>query len=125
MSECEICGKTVSHPRKIELDGVILDVCEECTNLGKEIPTERLKAVVSRRTVRKEEFEEEPRELANDFSKKIREARESRGLKQDEAAKHMGISPSLLRRIENGFKPDDKTLWKIQRFYGMNLYRQD
>ncbi|NIO19395.1 MAG: TIGR00270 family protein [Candidatus Aenigmarchaeota archaeon] len=125
MSECEVCGKTVSNPRKIELDGVLLDVCEDCMKLGKEIPTERIRAVISRRVVRKEEFEEEPRELISDFSKKIRDAREERNLKQDDAAQKMGIPPSLLRRIEGGFKPDDKTLYKISKFYGINLYKRD
>jgi putative transcription factor len=125
VSECEVCGKTVSNPRRIELDGVILDVCEDCMKLGKEMPTEKLRAVISRRVVRKEEFEVEERELASDFSKRIRDAREERNLKQDEAAKRIGISISLLRRVENGFKPDEKTAMKIQRFYGISLYKQD
>jgi putative transcription factor len=125
VSECEVCGKTVSNPRRIDLDGVILDVCEDCLKLGKEIPREKLRAVMSRRIVKKEEFEEEPRELISDFSKRIRDAREKRNLKQEEAAQKMGISPSLLRRIEGGFKPDEKTLSKISRFYGINLYKRD
>lgn len=125
MSECEVCGKTVSNPIRIELDGVILDVCEECMKLGKEIPREKLRAVISRRTIRKEEFEVEEKEMVSDFSKRIRDAREKRNLKQEEAASKMGISPSVLRRIEGGFKPDEKTLWKIQRFYNINLYEQD
>lgn len=124
MSECEVCGKAVSNPRRIELDGVILDVCDDCMKLGKEIPTERLRAVISRRAVKEEEFEREPRELADDFSKRIRDAREERNLKQEEAAGKIGISPSLLRRIEGGLKPDDKTLSKISRFYGIDLYKQ-
>lgn len=125
MSECEVCGKPISKPRRIELDGVILDVCENCMKLGKEMPGEKLRAVINRRTAKEEEFEKEPRELVNDFSKKIREARESRRLRQEEAAKKMGISSSLLRRIEGGFRPDDRTLSKIARFYGINLYKED
>jgi len=123
VSECEVCGKTVSNPRRIDLDGVILDVCEECMKLGKEIPREKLRAVMSRRIVKEEEFEQEPRELIPDFSKRIRDARDKRKLKQEEAAQKMGISPSLLRRIEGGFKPDEKTLSKISRFYGISLYK--
>jgi putative transcription factor len=121
VSECEVCGKAVSNPRRIDLDGVLLDVCEECMKLGKEIPTEKLRAVISRRTVRKEEFEAEEREIADNFPKRIRDAREERNLKQEEAAHKIGISPSILRRIEGGFKPDDKTLSKISRFYGIDL----
>ncbi|NIO23085.1 MAG: TIGR00270 family protein [Candidatus Aenigmarchaeota archaeon] len=122
MSECEVCGKAVSNPRRIDLDGVLLDVCDECMKLGKEIPRERLRTVLKRRIVKEPEFEQKERELRDDFSRMIRDAREERNLKQEEAAQKMGISPSLLRRIEGGFKPDDKTLWKIQRFYNLNLY---
>jgi len=123
VSECEVCGKAVSNPRRIDLDGVILDVCEDCLKLGKEIPREKLKAVIRTGIVKEEEFEREPRELADDFSNMIREAREKRDLKQEDAAQKMGLSVSLLKRIEGGFKPDDKTISKISRFYGISLYK--
>ncbi len=124
MSECEICGKSVSNPRRIELDGVMLDVCEDCLKLGREIPRERLRVVLKSRTKEPEEFEELTKDVVSDFSRRIRKARESRNLKQEEAAQKMGISPSLLRRIENGFRPDDNTLRKIERFYGIRLYEE-
>jgi len=124
VSECEICGKSVSNPRRIELDGVMLDVCEDCLKLGREIPRERLRVVLKSRTKEPEEFEELTKDVVSDFSRRIRKARESRNLKQEEAAQKMGISPSLLRRIENGFRPDDNTLRKIERFYGIRLYEE-
>ena len=122
MSECEVCGKSVSDPKRIELDGVMLDVCENCLKLGREIPKERLRVVLKRRSKESEGFEELTKDVVSDFSRRIREAREAINLKQEEAAQRMGISPSLLRRIENGFRPDDKTLRKIERFYGIKLY---
>ncbi len=119
MGECEVCGRAVSQMKRAEIDGVILEVCDKCARLGKEIC--QPKPVVFRR--KPAETLEEGKELAEDFAGRIRKARESRNLKQDEAAQKMGISPSLLRRIENGFRPDEDTIRKIQRFYKINLYR--
>jgi putative transcription factor len=123
MAECEVCGRTVSFIKRAEIDGVILEVCDNCVKLGKEMSEPRKVFIKTRM---KETWEkEEERELSEDFSDKVRRAREKRNLKQEEAAEKIGISPSVLRRIENGFKPDEKTLSKISRFYGINLYKQD
>lgn len=123
MAECEVCGRTVSLVKRAEIDGVILEVCDNCVKLGKEMSEPRKVFIKTRM---KETWEkEEERELSEDFSDKVRRAREKRNLKQEEAAEKMGISPSVLRRIENGFKPDENILKKIQRFYRINLYKQD
>ena len=121
MAECEVCGKAVSNVKRAEIDGVILEVCDNCVSLGKEMSEPR-RTIIKRRP---EETIEEPEDFAEDFSERVRNARETRNLKQDEAAKKMGLSPSLLRRIENGFRPDENTAMKIQRFYGINLYKKD
>ena len=119
MGECEVCGRIVSEMKRAEIDGVVLEVCDKCAKLGKEVV--EAKPVVIRR--RPAETIEEERELVEDFAKRIRKARESRNLRQDEAAQKIGISSSLLRRIEGGFKPDETTVKRLQRFYGIKLYR--
>jgi uncharacterized protein (TIGR00270 family) len=121
MGECEVCGKTVSYLKRAEIDGVVLEVCDICVELGKELSEPR-KVILKKRM---KETLEEGEELANDFADRVRKARELRNLKQDEAAKKMGVSPSVLRRVENGFKPDENTAKKIQRFYNISLYEKD
>ena len=123
MTECEVCGKSVSRSKKADIDGVVLDVCEKCVKLGREMPKplEGKKVVLKRRVIETPEFE---RELVRDFSGKVREEREKRNLSQEDAARKIGISPSLLRRIENGFRPDEATAMKIQRFYSISLYEE-
>ncbi|MEE9323921.1 MAG: helix-turn-helix domain-containing protein [Candidatus Aenigmarchaeota archaeon] len=121
MAECEVCGRPVSDIKRAEIDGVILEVCDNCVKLGKEMSEPR-KVILRKRMV---ETLEEGGELADDFAEKVRKARNSRNLKQDEVAEKIGLSPSLLRRVENGFRPDEKTAMKIQRFYKINLYEQD
>ena len=121
MGECEVCGKAVSGLKRAEIDGVILEVCDNCVKLGNEM-SEPGRVVLKRKTI---ETLEEGEELVEDFAEKVRKARDLRNLKQDEAAKRIGVSLSILRRIENGFRPDEKTAMKIQRFYNISLYKQD
>lgn len=121
MGECEVCGKTVSHIKRSDIDGVILEVCDNCASLGKEM-AEPKKLFVRKRT----DFGalDEEKELVHDFAEKVRKARESRQLSQEEAAGKMGISSSVLKRVESGSKMDDNIMKKIQRFYGINLYEK-
>jgi putative transcription factor len=125
MAECEVCGKE-SAGKRAEIDGVILSVCDDCAKLGKEVCQPRKVFIPSSpasRAPRPESIEDE-KELSSDFSARTRHAREKANLTQDEAAMKMGISHQIYKRIESGFKPDEATARKIERFYGISLYQQ-
>ncbi|MEM5871423.1 MAG: helix-turn-helix domain-containing protein [Candidatus Aenigmatarchaeota archaeon] len=126
MGECEICGKSVNSTKKAEIDGVILEVCDECAKLGKEVSEP--KPVLIKQTVVKEsklkEIDEEEKELVEDFSVKIKKARENLKLTQDEAADKIGISRQIYKRIEGGFKADEEAIRKIEKFFKINLYKK-
>lgn len=124
MAECEVCGKNISVAKRAEIDGVILEVCEDCTKLGKEIYETRKVFIPARSVSRapRPDSIEDAKELASDFSARIRKARERMNLTQDEAAQKIGISHLIYKRIEGGFKPDEQTARKIERFFGINLY---
>ncbi|MCX6817359.1 MAG: helix-turn-helix domain-containing protein [Candidatus Aenigmarchaeota archaeon] len=125
MSECEVCGKDTSGAKKAEIDGVILSVCEDCAKLGKEVYQPKkvfLQPQHSISSAPRAESIESDSELAQDFSSKIRHAREKANLTQDEAADKMNISRQMYKRIEGGFKPDDATAKRIERFYRLELY---
>lgn len=49
----------------------------------------------------------------------VNAARETRGLSWRQAAKDMGVSPSLLSRMGNGFRPDADGFATIVRWLGM------
>jgi uncharacterized protein (TIGR00270 family) len=128
MSECDVCGKDASGARKAEIDGVVLSVCEDCAKLGKEVYQPKkvfLQPQHSVASAPRAESIESDSELAPDFSSKIRHAREKANLTQDEAALRMGISHQIYKRIESGFKPDDATAKRIQRFYNIELYNKN
>jgi len=123
MAECEVCGKGIPFAKRAEIDGVVLDVCDDCARLGKEIAPKRSVLIPKKSdsSMRIESIEDE-REFAPDFSARIRRAREKMNLTQDEAAMKIGISHQIYKRIESGFKPDAPTARKIERFFGVELY---
>lgn len=52
----------------------------------------------------------------------LQTAREEKGLTQKEAAKAIGISYSMLVKLENGLRgTSDKTKVKIASFYGLSI----
>ncbi|MCK5023647.1 MAG: multiprotein-bridging factor 1 family protein [Candidatus Aenigmarchaeota archaeon] len=119
MGECEVCGRHVSSTKKSEIDGVVLEVCNMCSGLGEE--RAQPKTLFVRKRPDYGDLDEE-KVLVSDFASKVRNARQSKNFDQEEAARKMGISSSVLKRIEGGSKMDDRTMKKIQRFYGINLY---
>jgi putative transcription factor len=124
MAECEVCGKSVEFSKRAEIDGVILEVCDKCAKLGKEVAPPRPVFIPRAARAPRPESIESERELANDFSARIRKAREKANLTQDEAAMKIGISHLVYKRIESGFKPDEAIARKIERFFGVSLYQQ-
>jgi uncharacterized protein (TIGR00270 family) len=122
MPECEVCGKSIPCLRRASIDGVVFDVCDQCVDLGEEIKVIQLpqKTVVKKQ----EEMEilgEDESELVPDFPMTIRKEREKRGLNQKEVGSKIGVSESLIKRIEGGFRPTDDVIKKIEKFFGVKL----
>ncbi len=124
MPECEICGKEVSETRRIRMGRSELEVCSECSSLGEEI---QRRGVNVPHHVPKGDFipEIEEREVVSDLAGRVRCAREKLGLRQKDAASKIGIQESVLRRIESqGFRPDDKTLRRIEKGLKIHLLKK-
>jgi ribosome-binding protein aMBF1 (putative translation factor) len=37
LSECELCGKSVSVLKKAKIEGTVMEVCSNCTSLGQQL----------------------------------------------------------------------------------------
>jgi len=148
--ECEICGKEAGRGKRIEVDGSSLIVCEECSKFGKqkEEEVERARPVSAfehdsyfgkTETAQQKAFGARPAkkinepyskqkefdlglEIAEDFGKRVRKAREQKGLTVKELAMKLFEKESLLHRIEHqSIKPSDKMIAKLEKELGIEL----
>ena len=113
--ECELCGSKAT--RKAKVEGIVLNVCDDCVKFGKEIPT-----IEFRRTKKKiPKIEGLEQVLIKDFHKLIRKSREKMNLTQEELAKKLKEKASVIKRIEEGWKPPLKLINKIEKFFDIKL----
>lgn len=125
MPECDICGKEISNPKKVDIDGGIFSVCDECSKLGEEVFTRTADVTRHDGVVHGEQMDFGEREIEGDFSIRMRAAREKFGLNQEDAAKRIGIHESVLKKMEShGFRPDDQTIRKVERGLGIRIFKR-
>lgn len=132
---CEMCGKDVTFCKKVTIEGVHLEVCAECAKFGtearKEAPkpegpkpiiTQRLEVREKRGKPRDIYVAGEAEELVDDFAKRIRSAREKRGMSQKDLAMKINERVTILSKIETGdMRPDEKLISKLQKELGVTL----
>jgi len=134
--ECPICGgKIWGRGQKVLIEGAKITVCQSCAQYGVKIknvpkapdrgrqnyakPTSPAKKKAYNRQI------DDGLEIVADYVTKIRKARNSRGLNQDQFAQKLNEKPSLLRRIEAGkVKPTIKLAKKIEQVYGITLVKK-
>lgn len=114
MVECEICGARAD--RKADIEGVVLDVCGKCSNFGNEIVLQRQSAAKPLRLPDGMQFA-----ITEDFPAIIRRAREKRRLSQEQLASAIKEKASLIKRMEEGWRPPLETAKKLEKFLGVNL----
>ena len=124
LPECTLCGKHVTSLNKIELEGAIVEVCDECVRFGRRIEV-KINRKIYKPLAKEVNFSEiitEGFTLASDYGKRIREARESLGLTRMEFAKKINERESIIRRLERQtMEPDEKLTEKIERFLHIKL----
>ncbi len=125
---CDICGREIVGPAfKVKVEGAKMLVCGKCQHLGKpykddtpvSLRAQPAKALrMPRPTYRKApEFPSEMEELdvADDYSRLIRQQRMKLGLSQDELAKRVREKLSVIQKIETGnIAPDTKLCRELQ-----------
>ena len=127
MVQCEMCGKDVSSPSRVKIEGAELDVCDECTDFGTEVKTEDSSSTSTKYSTsssgsssssssssssgssssaggggRRRDMFDEMDEIVQDYDDQIRSARESKGLSQSELAQQLNEKASLIRKLERG-----------------------
>ncbi|WP_324758026.1 multiprotein bridging factor aMBF1 [Haloarcula montana] len=145
MVQCEMCGKEVSSPNRVKIEGAELDVCDECTDFGTEVTTEDSSTTSTKYSTsssgsdsssssassasssssgggRRRDMFDEMDEVAQDYDQRIRNARESEGMSQEDLARKLNEKASLIRKLERGDTlPTDEIQTKLERELGISL----
>lgn len=132
---CEMCGAEAPKLKKIKIEGSNLSVCPKCTKFGinhtKKSGPEELTytTTISERLERREKrlktkdvFEQSQDELATDYPRRIRKARASMGLSQEDLGKKINEKKSVVAKLETGdMIPDEKLVKKLEATLGISL----
>ena len=143
MVQCERCGTETGSPKTVKIEGAELDVCDECAGFGTEVRTEDTSSTSTKYSTsssssssssgsqsssrgsgggsRRDMFDEMDA-VVEDYDDRIRTARESEGLTQEELADRLNEKASLIRKIERGdVLPSDDVQRKLERELGVDL----
>jgi putative transcription factor len=145
MVQCEMCGTETGSPKTVKIEGAELDVCDDCADFGTEVKTQETSSTSTKYSTssgssssssggssgattsgggggsRRDMFDEMD-EVVQDYDDRIRNARESEGLTQEELADQLNEKASLIRKLERGdVLPSDSIQRKLERQLGVEL----
>lgn len=143
---CEMCGKDVETTQRVRVEGSVLTLCGDCSRFGTVLAAvpgalsgpapagrgasgagtmsidDRVRARSGRLQERDLYRELPDMELASDWGKRIRVAREHLGWTPEELGKKLNEKKSVVLKLESGgFRPPDATIRKIERLLKVRL----
>ncbi|WP_435153502.1 multiprotein bridging factor aMBF1 [Haladaptatus sp. DFWS20] len=146
MVQCEMCGAETASPKKIKVEGAELDVCDNCADFGTEVKTQQSSSTSTKYSTssssgkssgststggsrssggsrsRPSDMFDDMDEIAQDYDDRIRNARESTGLSQEDLAKELNEKASLIRKLERGdMLPSDSVQNKLEKKLEISL----
>ncbi len=144
MVQCEMCGTETSTPKTVKIEGAELDVCDSCADFGTEVRTQETTETSTKYSTsstsdssgggstspggqsgggqRRRDMFDEMDEVAADYDQRIRNARESAGLSQEDLAGELNEKASLIRKLERGdMLPSDSVQKKLERKLEISL----
>ncbi len=143
MVQCEMCGAETASPKTIKVEGAELDVCDNCADFGTEVKTQQSSSTSTKYSTssssgnsststgssgssggqsRRHDMFDDMEEIAQDYDDRIRNARESSGLSQEDLAKELNEKASLIRKLEHGdMLPNDSVQKKLEKKLDITL----
>ncbi|GAB7010530.1 multiprotein bridging factor aMBF1 [Halorubrum trueperi] len=148
MPQCEMCGADQASLTTTKVEGAELELCSSCTDFGTEVRDESTGSGGSKYSTssstgkssssssssssgsggssggstRPRDMFDDMDEIATDYDDQIRDARESRGLSQEELADQLNEKASLIRKLERGDTlPTDDIQRKLERALDISL----
>ena len=135
MGACELCGAEGYSTRQAIASNVNVDACARCIDSMRleifESPfhktSEQSKSVLPRnksRILGRTQVPSKEMSLVQDFHVRIRNERVSRHWDQKDLAMKMNERVNVIQRIENGSRPTDVLVTKIEKVLGITLLEE-
>ena len=142
MVQCEMCGAETASPTTVKIEGAELDVCDDCADFGTEVEQQSTASASTKYSTdsdssgqsdsaggsgsaggsRGPDMFDDMEEIVQDYDERIRNARESAGLSQEDLAKELNEKASLIRKLERGASlPSDSIQGKLERRLDITL----
>ena len=149
MPQCEMCGSEQSSLTTVKVEGAELQLCDDCKEFGTEVRTESSSSGSTKYSTsssggssgsggstgsgaggsggggssrRRRDMFDDMDEIVADYDQRIRKARESRGLSQEDLAKELNEKASLIRKLERGdVLPSDGVRKKLESTFDISL----
>jgi putative transcription factor len=133
--QCELCGAPIHGPsRTVQIEGAELCVCVRCAKYGTEVQQSRRGGVPVRRAGKPVASTPQPRrrprdvfdliegDIVDDYSARIRAAREEKGWSTQDLAHEIKEREILIKKIEKGdLIPEDAVRRKLERALDIKL----
>ena len=130
MGECEVCGAMKVSTRSVLMGKAQVNACLRCVEklgLAPKAVAPGIKMSNSRtggsfRSKRRNNImTKSDKELVDDFSTRISNARTSKGWNQAELGKRMAETVNVIKSAESGKPPTDSVIKKFERVLGITL----
>ena len=125
---CELCGKEEKNLKRAIIEGAEMLVCNACAVYGKILPEEKKpKPVVihTKKYYGKDIFEKMDKELVLDWGKRIKKAREEKGISREKLGAMVGEKTTAIAKIENQeLRPSDETAKKLEKLLEIVLFQE-
>jgi putative transcription factor len=124
LMQCEICGvEIIGKSRNVVVEGTEVEVCGKCAQYGttpqswspvsKKISPVSKAPLLRTKKPKSNPFNNMGEEIISHYSQVIREAREEKGLTQEELALKIKVKASLIRKVEREEILPEDSLRKI------------
>jgi len=102
MTQCEMCGKQINNPIHAKIEGADMLVCSNCAELGVTINVPKRSFKAEKTKFQKQNTERYEERIIAHPGQTIKNAREKKGMRQQDLAKMIQMKDSYLHHIETG-----------------------
>lgn len=122
--ECNLCGKDYQKLNKANIEGTVLEVCDNCVKFGIKIP-ERVSYAPVKRKIAINALAADDLVLTSGYGQLIKNTREARKLLRKDFASKISEKESVIKRIEEEFmEPDERLARKIENSLDIKLFEK-